>query len=596
MAADPKVDLESRIDTLLLERIAQTALAMVWSLGALTIWALASGEWLLAALSAATQMYAAATWRLVRTGKIPLGSAGALSFANWLAAELTVLAALAIDQDMSQEIWLALLLWAYGSMQLRPKWLAVAFAVGIAAWSSAIVLLSFAHPLMHFVSVAGSAAVGLVAFDANRAVVRDLERLRAADEARRAELEAALEAARHEVVERKAAEVEREQFRTQFVEAQRLEALGNLAGGLAHDMNNILCGILGLVETMKDRARGEDAEDLEWITAAGKRGASLTRSLLGFSRRAVYKREHLRAAAVVHETVQVLRQTLPKTIEVVEIADDTVFVDADRSHLVQALLNVCINGTQAISDYGHIRVVVERRAVDAEQAATLAVEPGDYAVILVEDDGCGMDAAVRARAFEPFYTTKGVGSGTGLGLAMVWGMLRSHGGTATVESEVGRGTRVTMWLPRVLVPVDVDATPVPVVLEPVGKLHVLVVDDEPLVRRATIRMLERSGYRTSEAVDGVDALERVKAAPDDVDAVLLDMSMPRMSGSDCYQALRNLKPALPIVCVSGHALDVATREFLGGEVYYVTKPYRLPTLLSALTNAVRAGKSVALPS
>ncbi|MBI5497128.1 MAG: response regulator [Deltaproteobacteria bacterium] len=584
-SAPAPASLEQRLDVILLQRIALGSVAMTWSLGLLTVAAAADGAWPTAAVSVAAQVAAAAAYFCIRSGRVPAVRAGPLSFLLWLMAEWAIHSAYSQYGHLTQEVWLALLLWAYGAMQLHTRWANAAFALGALTWATQVVLLDGPDRLMHGVSIAGSVAVAILSFGANRAVVHELEELRALDTQRAQELTRALETTRRELENRRVAEQEREHLREQFVAAQRMDAVGNLAGGLAHDMNNLLAAVLNVSQVMRRDAKGQAAEDLDIIIASARRGASLTRALLGFSRRAQYQKERLALGSVVDEAMAILRRTCPRGIVLADRQDRGVFVDADRGHLVQVLVNVCINAVQAMGESGRIDLVLERVVLAGADAAALELAPGEYAALSVSDTGPGMTEEVRAHAFEPFFTTKPVGAGSGLGLAMVWGTLKAHGGSARIEPAPGGGARVTCFLPAREAPAE-TATPPPPAAAAMRPMHILIVDDEAVMRRALGRVLTAAGHQVDFATDGADGVARLTAAPEDFQLVVLDMAMPRVGGAECYERMRQVRPSLPIVCVSGHALQDRDRALLDSDVVFLAKPFTPRDLDEAMARAL----------
>jgi signal transduction histidine kinase/ActR/RegA family two-component response regulator len=429
------------------------------------------------------------------------------------------------------------------------------------------------------------------------------------------ELAAALAAAQRELTERHRAEAERERLRAQLLDAQKLEAIGTLAGGVAHDMNNVLAAILGLAEqTLVDP--GTARQGAEQTIEAARRGIELSRNLLGFSRRGKYRKERLDLSSLVAGITALLTRTLPKEIEVVTSSAATHAIEGDIAQLGQALLNLCLNASDAMKGRGVLRIDVGEVVLDEEGARTLDLRSGRYARLVVSDTGCGMDQATRSRMFEPFFTTKEAGRGTGLGLSMVYGTIANHGGAIAVESEPGRGTSIALHLPavgdgdrsgRACPPVSpdvpappIDAAPAAPVAEPAvvptparrpaaGGV-VLVVDDEPLIRSVTRRSLERAGYEVIAACDGAEGVARFQERAADICVVLLDMAMPVMGGAECFGHLRVLDPSARVVLASGYALEGDARACLtAGALGFLEKPFTTARLLAAIERA-RSGQ------
>ena len=588
---------ERRLDRILLERVASGCVAMMASLSVLTVASLGHGATLVAFFSALSQLSAGLAWLAIRRGLVEPRLAAPLSFLLWCTAEAAVLTALWSFRDMTQEIWLALLLWAYGAMQLKRGWFALAAVLGSACWASSIIWLDFPNSDIHMVSVAAAVGVAALSFSANHVVLIDLAQLRNEDVRRREELAAAVKRAEAELAERKEAEQESDKLREQFIAAQRMEAIGVLAGGVAHDMNNVLAGILGIAELRLLQADDREARDMRLIVEASERGASLTRALLGFSRRAHYRKTALTVESIINETRRIVERAIPKEISIVCAVDSQLCIEGDRGHLVQALVNLCNNAVHAMPDGGLLEITAELR-LPKEPSLDRAPSAGPFAAISVSDEGCGMSQETRQRAFEPFFTTKAVGEGSGLGLAMVWGTCESHGGRVEIKSPSERGTTVELLLPLTKLALEGAPSETEHASSWSGEGHrVLIIDDEPLVRRALGRMLQFTGCEVVYGNDGIDGLERF-AESAALDAVLLDLSMPRLNGAECYEQLRQRNPTIPIICMSGYARDTEAEDLIGKDVPFLQKPIEFNRLREALARAIpsQADESVELPS
>jgi signal transduction histidine kinase/CheY-like chemotaxis protein len=369
----------------------------------------------------------------------------------------------------------------------------------------------------------------------------------------------------------------------QLVHAQRLDAVGTLAAGLAHDMNNVLAAIMGLAdglaETVEDPLARADASD---ILREAERGAELTRGLLSFSRRGHYRREVLRVGALVDEVAAMLGRTLPKTVTIEkQIAEGDACIEGDPTQFSQALVNLGINASDAMS--GHGRLVIDSDVIAVEAGSALSLVPGCYVRLRVTDNGSGMDAATRARVFEPFFTTKAMGKGTGLGLALVWGVVKKARGTVTVDSELGRGSTFAIYLPLSA------SQPVAVVAATAsGRFQrgtVLVIDDEPAVRATTARMLERLGLRTLAADGGVSGLDLFDSHAAEIGLVVLDMGMPGMNGAEVFRALRT-RGNVPILIATGYAVEEELQQLVATGARLLEKPYKLAALESEVERAL----------
>jgi len=375
---------------------------------------------------------------------------------------------------------------------------------------------------------------------------------------------------------------ERKKLEEQLQHLQRLETVSALAAGVAHDFNNILMAILGSVSLMRAEAGADHPwlERLGQIEKSAERAAQLTQSLLAFSQQRTPRREPVDLGLLLREFVRELRKALPESITVrTHLRRDVPPISGEATQLRQALENICANAREAMPDGGTLSISLSERQVGQEQAAeNIEARPGRFAVIAVRDTGCGMDEETRARLFEPFFTTKDPEEHRGLGLAVAYGIVKAHEGWIAVRSEPGRGTTVEIFLPRHAAP----AVEAPVgEAAPEARQTILVVDDEEIVRGVAREALEAQGYRVFEAEDGVRALEIFRAHAQEIDLVVLDLTMPRMNGAQCLGRLREINPEVKVIMTSGH-IGALAPEDLGAEDMppFLRKPYRLEQLVS----------------
>ena len=365
-------------------------------------------------------------------------------------------------------------------------------------------------------------------------------------------------------LERKRAESALEKSHQQLRQAQKMEAIGKLAGGIAHDFNNLLTVINGYSEILLEELPSHfpHQQEIEGIRRAGDRAALLTRQLLAFSRKQILKFETLNANDVVAELVVMLERIISENIEMrFHKSSQPLLVKADSGQVEQALLNIVINAQDAMKEGGRLTIQTDRVPGDSIGDPSLPVNPSaDYVEILVRDTGEGMEEETRQRLFEPFYTTKGVGKATGLGLAVVYGIMKQHGGYIGVESEPGKGTTVTLYFPAVEdIGIAQTQSNEAFRLESRGETVMLIEDDDN-VRKIGVRMLEGFGYEVLTARDGVEAVEIFQREREGIDLVLLDVVMPRMSGPETYKQMRALKDDLPAIFVTGHDLKSEIHE------------------------------------
>lgn len=372
---------------------------------------------------------------------------------------------------------------------------------------------------------------------------------------------------------------EQKRLEEQLASAERLRSIGTLAGGIAHEFNNILMGIQGNVSLLllqlnpasPQRAR---LEEIERCVASG---AELSARILGFAQGGKYQVLPTDLNGLVRAGLQMFGRTR-KEIEIHAVyAADLVTVEIDRAQIEQVLLNLFVNAWQAMPGGGHVFVETANTSLNELQAAAAGLAPGSYVSVSVRDTGSGIEPLVLGRIFEPFFTTKERGRGTGLGLASAYGIVRHHGGTIAVESAPGQGATFTVVLPAsgksVVAPAPLAGGAA------AGEGTVLLVDDEPLVLSVGTRLLKHLGYEVLAAASGEQALEVFRANRDRIDAVVLDMVMAGMDGGETFDRLRQVDPAIGVLLSSGYSIDSQAREILArGCDEFIQKPYNLAAL------------------
>jgi signal transduction histidine kinase len=391
-----------------------------------------------------------------------------------------------------------------------------------------------------------------------------------------------------DVTERRRAEEERAGLQERLRQAEKLEAVGRLAGGVAHDFNNILSGILGYAElSALELEPGSDLhEHQQRIREAALRARDLVRQILTFSRRDRASRRAVDVAMMVREALGLMRTGIPATATLdVRVDPASGSTLADPTQLHQIVLNLCANARDAIGTYGRIEVSADPVELDGSVAG---LQAGPYIRLRVRDDGVGMDDATRARLFEPFMTTKGPFGGHGLGLAVVHGIVASVGGAIHVESSPGRGSTFDVYLPRVAAEEPVER---PVASKAAGSgERILVVDDEPMIRNTQKRILEGLGYQVELACDGQEALERFRAAPHAFALVLTDQTMPRLSGVDLARAVLALRADARVILCTGYSdkVDEETAQRMG-LCALLAKPFDRESLSTEVQRALGKG-------
>jgi len=383
----------------------------------------------------------------------------------------------------------------------------------------------------------------------------------------------------------------------QLLHAQKMEAIGRLAGGIAHDFNNLMTGILCHAGLLKAAARRGDAvfEGADVIEGAARRAAELTRQLLGYARRG----KHQHATVDMHETIGSVTRLVGGTLDPrirlrQELHADPPTILGDPAQMEQVVMNLTMNARDAMPDGGQMLLATD--LVDFREAAPClqsVVPPGRYFSLAVSDTGRGIPADLKEHIFEPFFTTKPRGQGTGMGLAMVYGIVKNHGGYVDLESEVGHGCTFTIYLPSAPAERAASAAGVPGAAEAVvrGTGRILVVDDDAVVRDVTRRTLAGLGYEVDTAAGGQEAVAFYAAHPGRIGLVIIDMQMGPMDGRACFRALRQVDPGVRAILSTGYGFDgVAQQMMAEGMVGFVQKPFEVPRLSQAVADALAPGR------
>ena len=374
----------------------------------------------------------------------------------------------------------------------------------------------------------------------------------------------------------------------QLLQAQKMEAIGTLAGGIAHDFNNMLAGILGSAELVReDLGPGHPSQEyVESIMTAAHRARELVQQILTFSRRRESEKRVLSLQPVVGECIKLLRSTIPAMVKITHYVEPHCPpVLADPTQIHQVIMNICTNAWHALPETGgRMDITLQSAAVDVAMAMRHSqLRPGVYACLVITDNGHGMDAATRGRIFEPFFTTKPATKGSGLGLSVVHGIIKSHRGAILVESEPGKGTTFQVYLPARSANREEPLLPAPAIPHGHGE-RILFVDDEPIVGRSTEELLKRLGYLVTRCVQSEEALARFRQTPRDFDLIITDWAMPGMSGTELVSAMHEVRPDIPMLLVSGFvgALLEETAKKMGiGEI--LVKPVN-PELLAQIVD------------
>jgi signal transduction histidine kinase/CheY-like chemotaxis protein len=375
-------------------------------------------------------------------------------------------------------------------------------------------------------------------------------------------------------------------------EAHKMEAVGQLAGGIAHDFNNLMTAILCHANLLKANARtAENRDTADTIEKAARRAAELTSQLLGFARRGKHQDVPVDLSATIQSVIRLASSALNPRIHIdTQLPAESVFIRGDPAQMEQVVLNLAVNARDAMPDGGRLTFALE--TVDLGPGHGHA-KAGRYVLLRVSDTGCGIPEDVRPHIFEPFFTTKPQGKGTGMGLAMVYGIARNHGGWVEVESEVGRGATFSVYLPVCDGPAADDLPGhAAVASAEEGRPatgRILVVDDDEMVRNVVTRMLTGLGYSVECAAGCREAVALYAANPGNVDLVIIDLVMPDQDGRECFRAMRQIDPDVRAILCTGAGSDAATQDALAeGMAGFIRKPYQLDQLAAAIQRALAA--------
>ncbi|MEN6484546.1 MAG: response regulator, partial [Syntrophobacteraceae bacterium] len=398
-----------------------------------------------------------------------------------------------------------------------------------------------------------------------------------------------------DITDLKLAEEEREKLREQFHQAQKMESVGRLAGGVAHDFNNMLGIILGCTGLAMEDADPESPlySELEEIRKAAERSANLTRQLLAFARRQTTVPRVLDLNETVEGMLKMLRRLIGEDISLSWQPEEGIWpVRMDPSQIDQILANLCVNARDAIDGVGNLTISTENVVFDEADCRERAeFSPGQYVLLLLSDDGCGMDRETLNNVFEPFFTTKPMGKGTGLGLSTVYGIVRQNDGFINVYSEPGLGSTFRIYLPRYESEAEKPLKEVPQEPAFTGSETILLVEDDPSVLRMTSKMLERLGYRVIAAGTPSEAIRLAEAHSDAIHLLMTDVVMPEMNGLDLARKILERHPGLKQLFVSGYTADVIARQGIPEEgFHFIQKPLSSKALASKLREILGGGE------
>ncbi|MCD6584191.1 MAG: response regulator [Desulfobacteraceae bacterium] len=381
-----------------------------------------------------------------------------------------------------------------------------------------------------------------------------------------------------DISERKAALAEKEKLNAQLQQSQKMEAIGTLSGGISHDFNNILTAMIGYAELVQIKSSGQDdiLRYAEEVISAGQRAKELVRQILTFSRQSEHERRPLEIYLIVKEVLKLIRASIPSTIEIRENIDTkSGVVLADPTQIHQVLMNLCTNAYHAMQETGGILTIALGR-IDIQpgdmKIAGFGLPPGPYVKLQVTDTGCGMDRAVRERIFEPYFTTKDKGEGTGMGLALTHGIVKNHDGHIIVSSEPGKGSMFQVYLPRMVSETTRPSREDEEML-PKGSERILLVDDEVTIMEMEQQMLEMLDYQVTATSNCVEAFQLFANRPDDFDLIITDMTMPEMTGAELARKVLIIRPEIPIILCTGFSELINEKKAKAiGIRKYIMKP------------------------
>ncbi|MBN1950569.1 MAG: PAS domain S-box protein [Bacteroidales bacterium] len=381
-----------------------------------------------------------------------------------------------------------------------------------------------------------------------------------------------------DITERKKAEREKERLNEDLIQSQKLESVGRLAGGVAHDFNNMLSVILGYAELAEQNLESEENVrlSLKEIRNAAKKSADITRQLLGFSRKQTISPEVLDLNRMVESVLKMLRRLLGEDIDLAWFPGASIWpIKMDPSQIDQILVNLCVNARDAIDDVGKITIETGVRSFDEAYCNDHAdFVPGEFVMLSVSDDGCGMSKEVMQHLFEPFFTTKEMGKGSGLGLATVYGIVKQNNGFINIYSEPGQGTAVRIYFRRTDAPIESIQEDSETNVDSGGTETVLLVEDEEKILRLTKTMLERYGYAVVAFTDAEEAVRFAREHPGTIQILITDVVMPKMNGRQLAREIQNVYPSIKVLYVSGYTANViAHRGVLDKDVHFLQKPF-----------------------
>ena len=374
------------------------------------------------------------------------------------------------------------------------------------------------------------------------------------------------------------------QMEEQLRQSQKMQAIGQLAGGIAHDFNNQLAGIVGYADILRETLLDDNdlTQYAENILLAAKRASDLTSQLLAFARKGKYMSVSVDIHKIINEIVAMLQRTIDKRIVLKQhLNAQNPLAKGDPTLIQNMIMNIAINARDSMPSGGELIITTSIVSLDSSycEKSPFDITHGEYVQISVTDNGIGMSKETQEKVFEPFFTTKEVGKGTGMGLASVYGTIKSHGGAVNIYSEINHGTTMTVYLPLLTGDTNTNNETEEQALTETKSIHILLVDDEETVLNVATAMLERSGHKVSICTNGKDAVEFFKNNRDHIDLIILDMVMPEMNGKDAFRKMKSIDPKVKVLLTSGYSINEEAQQILNeGILGFIQKPYRRKNL------------------
>lgn len=386
---------------------------------------------------------------------------------------------------------------------------------------------------------------------------------------------------------------QRKQFEIQLLESQKMESIGTLAGGIAHDFNNLLGGILGYASLLLSEMKENHPyyQDLLAIADTAKKAADLTNRLLAFARGGKYQVSTFGLNKTAEDVLGILQHSIDPSVTIeTRLAPDLWTIKGDSRQIHQVFMNICLNAVDAMPGGGRLMFVTENATLDESFAQTqIGMKPGDYVKVTIRDTGFGMDERTKSHMFEPFFTTKPTHEGKGLGLSVVYGIVKNHSGTIMVETERGRGTSLMLFFPRFseTAPEFVESGSQEIL--PIHQKTILLVDDEEIIRHVGDRMLRKKGFEVILAKNGREAVEVYQREKADIAVVLMDLVMPEMGGKEAYQQLKKINPDVKVVFTSGYGPQDRPDLVGNADLLFLQKPFHTEILYQTIQTALKNG-------